>query len=299
MERTLVDAGESQRLDQFLQAALPGRSRRLLRRLIADGAVQVNGAPGRKGTHLRAGDRVTLPDLPAAIAPEPDLALGILHADPDVVAVDKPGGMPSHALDPRERGTAAAFLVARFPEMAGVGDPLAPGLVHRLDTGTSGVLLAARSPHVHAALRAALAGREIEKRYVACVVGDARARDGAHVEVALAHDPRDRRRMTAAAPGLRAWPAATRVEVLAARADRSVVRVAIRTGVTHQVRAHLALLGHPVLGDRIYGGPDVGLPARRHALHATTLTFAHPDDRRRVTIEAPLPPDLAGLIEER
>ncbi|HLY38421.1 MAG TPA: RluA family pseudouridine synthase [Candidatus Binatia bacterium] len=299
MERSLVVAGESQRLDQFLQAALPGRSRRLLRRLIADGVVRVNGALGRKGTRLRAGDRVTLPDLPAAIAPEPDLALTILHTDAEIVAVDKPGGMPSHALDPRERGTAAAFLVARFPEMAVVGDPLAPGLVHRLDTGTSGVLLAARTSRTHAAVRAALARREIEKRYIACVVGDARAADGAHVEVALAHDPRDRRRMTAATPGLRAWPAETRVEVLAARADRSVVRVVIRTGVTHQVRAHLAFLGHPVLGDGIYGGPDVGLPPRRHALHAAALAFTRPEDGRRITIEAPLPPDLATLIDER
>ena len=299
MERSLVVAGEAQRLDRFLQAALPGRSRRLVRRLLADGLVRVNGAPGRKGTRLHAGDRVTLPDVPAAIAPEPDLALTILYEDADVVAVDKPGGMPSHALDPRERGTAAAFLLAGFPETSAVGDPLAPGLVHRLDTGTSGVLLAARTPPMRAALRGALARREIEKRYVACVAGDARAADGAHVDVALAHDPRDRRRMTAAAPGLRAWPAETRVEVLAARTDRSVVRVLIRTGVTHQVRAHLALLGHPVLGDRIYGGPDVGLPPRRHALHAAALGFAHPGDGRRITIEAPVPPDLATLIDER
>jgi 23S rRNA pseudouridine1911/1915/1917 synthase len=299
MEQSLVVAGESQRLDQFLQAALPGRSRRLLHRLIAGGVVRVNGALGRKGTRLHAGDRVTLPELPAAIAPEPDLALVILHADAEVVALDKPGGMPSHALDPRERGTAAAFLVARFPEMAVVGDPLAPGLVHRLDTGTSGVLLAARTARTHAAVRTALARREIEKRYLACVAGDASATDGAKVDVALAHDPHDRRRMTAAAPGLRAWPAESRVEVLAARADRSVVRVAIRTGVTHQVRVHLTLLGHPVVGDRIYGGPDAGLPLRRHALHAATLTFPHPEDGRRITIEAPVPPDLAALIDER
>jgi len=297
MERTFVVAGEAQRLEHFLQAALPGRSRRLLRRLIADGVVRVNGTPGRKGTRLRAGDRVTLPDLPAAIAPEPDLALAILHVDADVVAVDKPGGMASHALDPREGGTAAAFLVARFPEMAAVGDPLAPGLVHRLDTGTSGVLLAARTPRTHAAVRTALARREIEKRYLACVAGDARAADGARVEIALAHDPRDRRRMTAATPGLRSWPAETHAEVLVARAERSVVRVTIRTGVTHQVRAHLALLGHPVLGDRIYGGPDVGLPPRRHALHAAALTLTHPDGGRRMTIEAPVPSDLAPLID--
>src|SRR5262249_5776759 len=155
-----------------------------------------------------------------ALTPESALALPILYEDAALIAVDKPGGMPSHALDPRERGTAVAFLLARHPELAEVGDPLAPGLVHRLDTGTSGVLLAARSREVHATVRRALAERAIEKRYLACVAGDARECDRARVDVPLAHDPRDRRRMIPASAGIRAWAAETRVEVVAARTDR-------------------------------------------------------------------------------
>ena len=147
------------RLDAFVHAALPGLSRRLVQRLIAEGAVQLNGHPAPKGARLGPGDRVTLPALPASVTPEPALSLAIAHEDDSLVAVEKPGGMRGHALDPRERGTAAAFLVARYPEMAAVGDPLAPGLVHRLDTGTSGLLLAARIPEAHAAVRAALCSR--------------------------------------------------------------------------------------------------------------------------------------------
>src|SRR5207302_797442 len=187
-----------------LLGARPARSGRFVRRLIAEGAVCVNGRPAAKGVRLAPGDRVTLPDVPASIAPEPQLALPILHEDDAVVALDKPGGMPGHALDPRQRGTAAAFLLARYPEMAGVGDPLAPGLVHRLEAPT-------------------------------------------------------------------------------------------RTGVTHQVRAHLAARGHPVLGDVLYGGAPAGLPPGRHALHAAGMTFPHPADGRPLSVRAALPAELAAF----
>src|SRR5207244_3800285 len=162
--------------------------------------------------------------------------------------------MPSHALDPRQRGTAGAFVVARHPETATIGDPLAPGLVHRLDTGTSGLLVAARTNEAHAKLRAALRGRQVEKAYLAIVQGDAQALDGVRVSLPLAHDPRDRRRMIPAAPGLRGWAAETSFVLRGTRPDRSLVEATIRTGVTHQVRVHLAHVGHPVLGDIIYGG---------------------------------------------
>src|SRR4029077_15430969 len=140
-------------------------------------------------------------------APQPELALPIVHEDAALVAVDKPGGMPAHALDPRDRDAAAAFLLARHPEMAVVGDRLAPGLVHRLDTGTSGLLLAARTPEAHAAVRAALRARTVEKRYLAVVAGRVASMEARRITIALAHDPRARAHMIPAAPGLRAWPA--------------------------------------------------------------------------------------------
>jgi 23S rRNA pseudouridine1911/1915/1917 synthase len=284
------------RLDTFLHRALGG-SRRLVRGLIEAGDVRVNGRRAAKGTALRHGDRVTLTDLPDAVAPEPEMALTVLHEEAELVAIDKPGGVPSHALDPRERGTAVAFVVARWPETRAVGDRLAPGLVHRLDTGTSGVLVAARTPAAHARVRAALRARAVTKRYLAVVAGDASAMDGTTCRVPLGHDPRDRRRMAAVGADVRRWEAKTTIATLAAGAARSVVRATIRTGVTHQVRVHLALLGHPVLGDTLYGGPDAGLPARRHALHAEAITLPHPRrDRTTITIEAPLPEDLRRLI---
>ena len=294
-ERT-IDVDVSVRLDAFVHATLAPTSRRLVHALIAEGAVRVNGRRVTKGLRLRPGDRVTMPALPPGVVPEPGLALPVVHEDAALVVVDKPGGMPSHALDPRERGTAAAFLVARYPEMAGVGDPLAPGLVHRLDTGTSGLLVAARTAPVHAALRDALRRHAVEKRYLAVVAGRADRLDRQRVDAPLAHDPADRRRMTTATAGRRAWPAATWLEVVTVAGDRSLVQATIRTGVTHQIRAHLAHLGHPVLGDVVYGGASTELAPGRHALHAAALALPHPFERRTLRLEAALPRDLRALI---
>ncbi|HZP43814.1 MAG TPA: RluA family pseudouridine synthase [Candidatus Binatia bacterium] len=289
--------GGAPRLDAFVATALPHVSRRLCRELIASGAVRVNGRVAAKnGIRLRVGDRVALPDLPLALAPEPELALAVPYEDAAMAAVEKPGGMPAHALDPRERGTAAAFVLARWPETGTVGDRLAPGLVHRLDTGTSGLLLAARTPEAWSALRAAFAAHAVEKRYLAVVRGGRVPWRTERVDVPLAHDPRDRRRMTAAPPGARAWPAETTVEVLAAAEETALVAATIRTGVTHQVRVHLALLGLPVLNDALYGGaPADALPPGRHALHAERLLVPHPADGRRVVLTSALPADLAAL----
>lgn len=299
-EQTLTvgnEAGESGlRLDAFLHRQRPELSHRWLRRVIAEGAVRVNGRPAAKGLRLHGGDRVTVPALPAAPAPDPDLAVPVVYEDAALVALDKPGGMRGHAIDPRQRGTVAAFLLARYPETAGLGDALAPGLVHRLDTGTSGLLVAARTPAAYATLRAALRAHAVEKRYLALVAGHAAALDGTCIAVPLAHDARDRRRMTAAPPQARAWPAETRFAVRAVGHRASLVEATIRTGVTHQVRVHLALAGHPVLNDPLYGGPSAPMAPGRHALHASALVLEHPGTRDRLHLAAPLPDDLAGLV---
>jgi 23S rRNA pseudouridine1911/1915/1917 synthase len=278
------------RLDACVRALAPELSRRLVRSLVAEGAVRVNGRPARKGDRVGEGDVVELPAI-APLAPDPDVALAILYEDDAVVAVDKPGGMPAHALDPRQRGTLAGALLARHPELAHVGDPLAAGLVHRLDTGTSGVLLAARTADVHRALRAAFRRHEVTKRYAAIVAGLPRA--GMRVDVALAHDPGDRRRMRVARAGDRTWPARTVVGRVEAHGALALVDVEIETGVTHQVRVHLAHLGHPIVGDVLYGGPsEPALAAGRHALHARLLAVPS----RGLAIEAPMPADLLALL---
>jgi 23S rRNA pseudouridine1911/1915/1917 synthase len=298
MTLTVDEAAGTLRLDAFLARVFPLLPHRLVRRIIAEGGVRVNGRPAAKGVRLRPGDRVTLADLPAALAPEPALALPIVHEDEHVVALDKPGGMPSHALDPRQTGTAAAFVLARYPETAGIGDVLAPGLVHRLDTGTSGLLLAARTPEAHAALRTALRARAVDKRYLALVAGRAEHLHGVRIETPLMHDRRDARRMAPAVPGARSWAAATAVRVLRVSGEATLVEARIPTGVTHQVRAHLALAGHPVLNDPLYGGPTSDLPPGRHALHASDLAFPHPAHRGTVALCSPLPPDLETLLAQ-
>jgi 23S rRNA pseudouridine1911/1915/1917 synthase len=280
------------RVDAFLHRVLPG-SRRLVKRLIAEGAVHVNGRRARKGDLLQPGDSVSLPDLPPYPRPEPELAIPVVHEDAYLVVLDKPGGVRAHALDPRERGTAAGFLLGAYPETETVGTPLAPGLVHRLDTGTSGLLLAARTPEVYRALRATFTAHRVEKRYLAVVLGTP---SEARIDLPLMHDPGDRRRMRAAAPRARAWPAVSQVRPLASLGNHALVEVDIKTGVTHQVRAHLASIGHPVLGDVLYGGPALPLPPGRHALHAARLALPHPVSGAPLVVESPLPGDLRSLL---
>jgi 23S rRNA pseudouridine1911/1915/1917 synthase len=281
----------SGRLDGFVLAACPTLSRRLVRRLIDDGVVRVDGRRASRGTRLAAGARVTLPAV--TLDPEPDLPVSVRYVDDDLVVVDKPGGTPGHALDPRQRGTVAAFLVARFPETAAVGDPLSGGLAHRLDTGTSGLQMAARTAQAFARLRDAFRAGEVTKRYLAVVAGTPPAH--AVIDTPLAHDPSDRRRMIGVTAGCRAWPARTEIAVRATGSGHALVEATLQSGVTHQVRAHLAQLGHPVLGDFLYGGPDVGLAAGRHALHASALApagrLAH-----LPSFESELPADLRALL---
>lgn len=283
---TRVDVGG--RLDAVVRRLRPDLSRRLVRTLVADGLVRVNGRRAAKGTAVRPGDVVEVAAL-EGVAPEPETPLHVLYEDDALIAVDKPGGMRGHALDPRQPGTVAGALVARYPELATVGDPLSGGLVHRLDTGTSGVLVAARTPASHATLRAAFRRHEVVKRYVAVVAGVPVA--GTVVDAALAHDPADRRRMRTARPGDRAWPAETRVRAVEAHGDRARVEIEIRSGVTHQVRVHLAALGHPILNDRLYGGPPAALAGARHALHAAVLELPG-----RPELAAPLPADVDALV---
>jgi 23S rRNA pseudouridine1911/1915/1917 synthase len=248
---------------------------------------------------VSAGARISValppPDRPV---PQPELPIRIVHADAHVVVADKPAGMPSHPLEPGEQGTAANALVGRFPELASVGpSPREGGLVHRLDTDTSGLLLAARTEAAHAMLRAQFSARTVEKGYLALVGGEIHA--GGEIALPLLHDPRDPRRMQAAsdpdyAAAHGARPALTRFVPLERKGGFTLLDVEIPTGVMHQIRAHLAFIGHPLAGDALYGGPQLpGLS--RHFLHAARLAFAHPDGTR-ARYESPLPADLASVL---
>ncbi|MEM1414393.1 MAG: RluA family pseudouridine synthase [Myxococcota bacterium] len=278
-----VEAG--MRVDVVLVARVRDMSRARAKALAASGALRVNGRRVAKGTRLQPGDVVTLERLPPPrdfpAARDPELTLDVRLEDPRFVVVHKPAGMPTHPLEPEERGTLAGALVARYPEMADVGHrPREPGLLHRLDTGTSGLVLAARDAEAFATLRDALLGGAIDKRYLALCVGIVRAPQ--RIDLPVAHDRGDRRRMVAG--DLEGARAAT-TEVLAseprtlallpAPGDASRVELRARAARRHQVRVHLATLGFPLVGDVLYGGPEVPEQVG-HCLHASRLRFAHP-----------------------
>ena len=298
-ERTVPGGAPRDRLDRAL-SRLFGVSRGRAMEWIAEDRVRVDGRRAPKGAQVGPGARVSVrrppPDAPA---PQPELPLRIVHADGHVVVADKPAGMPSHPLKPGETGTAANALVGRFPELAAIGGaPREGGLVHRLDTDTSGLLLAARTEVAHALLRAQFAARTVEKGYLALVAGELHA--GGEIDLPLAHDPDDARKVRAAsdpewAEAHKARPASTRFTPVARRAGFTLVEVEIATGVLHQIRAHLAFIGHPLAGDGLYGGPELpGLS--RHFLHAARLAFAHPDGSRP-RFDSPLPEELASVLE--
>lgn len=290
------------RLDVFLSRQLPSLSRRAAQVAIANGDVRINGRMARKGSSLRVGDRVGLAtDITAveALSPNPDLPISILYEDSELVAVDKPAGIATHALRPDETTTVANFLLARYPEMRSIGaPPLEAGLVHRLDTDTSGVLLAARTAAAFVKLRQQFREHSVTKEYAALVRGDVNS--SGSVRTNLAHDPRNRSRMRPVlsddAPD-RGRPAVTHYKPRQRFGDATLLAVQIETGVMHQIRAHLASIGHPVIGDRLYSR-DVA-PAPRQLLHASRLEVEHPSEGGRVSISCPLPPDFEAQLIER
>lgn len=295
------DIGE--RVDVFLVHRIEGLGRARAKALCEEGKVRVNGKRVAKGTRLFEGDVVSLDELPSPsrfeALPDPDLPLRIVFEDADLVVVDKDPHVPSHPLRADERGTVASALVARYPEMRGVGhSPREPGLVHRLDTGTSGLVIAARNAQAFEALTRDLRAGRIDKRYLALVEG--RVREGLVIDLPIAGDPSDPSRVRVVddpsqAIRLRALPARTEViTVSPLEGARSLVEVRARSARRHQVRVHLAWAGHPLLGDLRYGGPSVpGLD--RHALHASRLVFAHPRTGETLTVASELPKDLADV----
>jgi 23S rRNA pseudouridine1911/1915/1917 synthase len=294
----VVEAGKAgQRVDLFIGEAL-GLSRAKLKRLFDSGAVKVEGRAAKKGLLVAAGQRITVvvPEERREVVPEPEAPLAVLHADESLVFVDKPAGRPSHPLQPGETGTVANALVARYPECAEASeDEREGGLCHRLDIETSGVMVAARTREAWSAVREAFGGREVDKRYWALVTGP--LADEGEIELALRHHPRHPDRVEPALEGGEgAREAHSEFRVLERAGEYSLVEVRIHTGVLHQVRAHLAAVGAPIVGDTLYGGreePELG----RFFLHAKALGVTHPVTKQPVRVESPLPPELIKVLE--
>jgi 23S rRNA pseudouridine1911/1915/1917 synthase len=274
-----------------------GISRSKLKELFESGRVRLGKRRVRKGEPVEAGQRiqVAIDDALPALLPEPDAPLPVLHVDEALVFLDKPSGMPSHPLVPGETGTLANALVARFPECASASaDPREGGLCHRLDIETSGVLLAARSPEAWQAARRSFQQREVGKYYLALVTGP--IADEGEVAIPLRHDPKHPNRVEAMPEDPKARKAQTLFRVLARSGAYSLVDAQIITGVLHQVRAHLAAVGAPLVGDELYGGTTLpGLT--RFFLHARALSIRHPISEKQVTVSSLLPADLTRALE--
>jgi 23S rRNA pseudouridine1911/1915/1917 synthase len=288
-----VAAGE--RLDAFLaRHALPAdRSRAEWQRLIDLAGVSLNGRPARAGQRLAAGDRVVVASVPRPTAaaeaePDPSVPFTVLFEDPCLIALHKPAGVVVHPAPGNETGTLVNGLLARYPELRQADGDQRPGIVHRLDQDTSGVMVVGRTAAATAALQRQMQDRRTEKRYLALVRGLI-AEDEGLIDAPMARDPRNRQRMAVRAGGR---AARTRFWVRERFGDYTLVEALLLTGRTHQLRVHLASIGHPVAGDRVYGpgrGPG-GLG--RQFLHSWRLRLVSPHDGREHVFESPLPPDL-------
>jgi 23S rRNA pseudouridine1911/1915/1917 synthase len=288
------------RLDVFLARHIPHWSRRTAQRAIATERVRINGRRARKGQLIRSGDIVHVADDlldPPTLQPNPDLALTVLYEDAAVIAIDKPAGMPSHALRTTETATVANFLLARYPELATVGKSrLEPGIIHRLDTDTSGSLLVGRTAQAYDALRKQFAAQQVTKEYLALVHGAVTI--AGRVDTAMIHDPGDRRRMRvrSATDSGRIRAALTYYRPLERLRGATLLSVQIVTGVMHQIRVHLASIGYPIIGDRLYGRPTAVLRAPRQLLHASRLAFVHPLTPKPISITSVPPRDFTEFV---
>ena len=297
------DAGK--RLDHYLLEQMSGHSRARLQSWIKEGLVLVDGACAKASHLLHAGERIEVApaELPPLHAAPEDLPIEILYEDPAVIAINKPAGLTVHAGAGALSGTLVNRLVHHFQSLSQVGGDVRPGIVHRLDKDTSGVLLVARTDAAHRNLAAQFAARTVEKLYLALVEGVVRA-DSGRITKPIARDPVHRTRMTArvsskTGPGRAAL---TEYRVLERFEGFTFLEIRLGTGRTHQIRVHMADLGHPVAGDRLYGKRPRAATAERMFLHAWRIGFLSPAslgsaNGERVTVQAPLPGELEQWLE--
>lgn len=297
---------DGQRLDKAAAKLAEGLSVARLKRAIEEGHVRVDGRWRAKGATVAAGETISIareevpqPDAPAV--PEPDAPLVVRFQGKGVLVVDKPAGQPTTPLKAGERGTLVNALVGHFPDLAGVGyGPREPGVLHRIDTNTSGLIIVARDQKAFEVLRAALLAGEIRKKYLLVCASDGLADEGT-IAHPIANHPKDTRRVLACVHPrdvmrYRPRQANTNYKVLQRGASHALVEVQVEFALRHQIRVHFASIGHPLVGDELYGSTEKMDPAR-HALHASFVGF---DGRAEVSgfaVESPLPPEIGALIQ--
>ena len=294
-----------ERLDRYLTAQIPDYSRSQIQRLIEEGRVTHSRyAKVKANNDIREGDLigVELPDAQPGTAQPEDLPLEILFNDADVVVINKPAGMVVHPAAGNPTGTLVNALLHHVKDLSGIGGEVRPGIVHRLDKGTSGVMVIAKNDDAHKELARQFHDREVEKEYVALAWGLVQQRK--RINAAIGRDPKNRVKMSTRAG--RARSAVTRVTWSRDLKGVTLLRVAIATGRTHQIRVHLSAIGHPIVGDALYGGVPRRVPhplravtrLTRPFLHAERLAFTHPRTQERLQFTAPLPDDLEAVIAE-
>jgi 23S rRNA pseudouridine1911/1915/1917 synthase len=310
-EFAIAGRNEGRRLDVYLAARFPDYSRTFIKALISAGRITVNGRPAKPSYCPSRGDQVValVPVRSYEEVPAEEIPLDILYEDQWLVVVNKPPDLVVHPSKGHQTGTLVNALVHRFQQLSGIHGPLRPGIVHRLDRDTSGTILVIKDEAVHEQIARQFARRAVDKEYVAVCEGRL-ALDSDLIDAPIGRDPRRRERMMVRETGGRA--ARTVYEVAERFRRFTVVRVSLLTGRTHQIRVHLAHLGHPIVGDGLYGRrdavylsdltggehpPDERPLIDRQALHARRLTIAHPKLDRQMTFEAPLPQDMTRLIE--
>jgi 23S rRNA pseudouridine1911/1915/1917 synthase len=308
------------RLDQYLAAQVPDVSRARIQQLIDNGKVLVDGSAAKASLRLRGDEQITItspPQAPPLRAVPEEIPLEIVYEDDDLAIVNKPAGMMVHAGagatdDARNRGTLVNALLHHFNTLSGVGGELRPGIVHRLDRATSGLMVVAKSDEAHRKLAHQFSGREVHKTYIALVHGWPK-KDRGTVQSSISRDAKRRARMTTRRPGGReamTHYAATR-KIDSPYGKFALLELKIETGRTHQIRVHMASLGHPVVGDTLYGAPGelraqsnkrraAGLPAalalNRNFLHATKLELTQPRTKEVLNFSSPLPRELENLL---
>jgi 23S rRNA pseudouridine1911/1915/1917 synthase len=292
---SVESAREGERLDRFVQSAWPDLSRSRCAALIRDGRVTLNGSPAKPATAVRTGDAIEI-DVPAqAAAVDPvaqDMPVAVVYEDAHVAIVDKPAGLSVHPGPGHPDRTLVNALLGKLPELSSLGGSERPGIVHRLDKDTSGLLAVAKTDVAYRSLTRQLKERLVSKTYLALVTGHVLFDEG-EVDQPIARHPLHRQRMAVVEGGR---DSLTRYRVIARHAGSTLVEASPVTGRTHQIRVHMAWLGHPLVGDPVYGKRS--LLVARHFLHAARLVFwMPPSEQERREFESPLPPDLRETLD--
>ena len=292
--REFTAGRDSARLDRFLAERKTGLSRSRLHSLIAEGMVSLNGTPARPAQKVRSGDRVILtvpPNRETDLTPQP-IPLTVVYQDAEFIVIDKPAGLSVHPGPGHPDGTLVNALLSRCPDIQGIGGVTRPGIVHRLDKDTSGLMVVAKTERAHQDLSWQIKDRRVQKGYLALAVGVPDPSEGV-IDAPIARDPRHRKRMAVVIGGRESR---TRYRMAERFASYSLLELGLETGRTHQIRVHLAYLGYPLLGDGVYGKRSPRL--ERHFLHANRLGFRHPVSGEAMSFQSDLPPELLEVLAE-